>query len=286
MILDFRSNDAILNFVNGTELHRYSQAGVVTPDHTIRTKNWPLIAPAPQAGKLGDFSRDVRAAVASFIEKYRSYFAANNARAGGAKTPLDPLPRVVLVPGLGLYGLGRSLKDARVAADLAEAGIETITDAEAIGRYQALPDSELFDLEYWSLEQAKLSAAKPLPLAGQIVAVTGAGSGIGAATAKAFAAAGAEVALLDVNETAAKEKAKAVGGAAVACDVTDAASVDAAFAAVTEAFGGLDILVSNAGATPPQGKIGEVDEAALARSFDLNFYGHQRAAQAAVTIML
>jgi NAD(P)-dependent dehydrogenase (short-subunit alcohol dehydrogenase family) len=164
--------------------------------------------------------------------------------------------------------------------------VETISDAEAVGTYQALPDSELFDLEYWSLEQAKLGAGKPLPLAGQIVAVTGAGSGIGAATAKAFAVAGAEVALLDVNEAAAKEKAQTIGGAAIPCDVTDADSVNSAFAKVVEVFGGLDILVSNAGATPPQGKIGEIDEAAIRDSFELNFYGHQRAAQAAVKIML
>ncbi len=286
MILDFRTNDAIVNFVNGAELARYSQAGVVTPDHTIRTKNWPLIVPAPEADDLDAFKESVRAAVADFVGKYRTYFEANNARVGGIKKPLDPLPRLVLVPGLGLYGLGRSAKEAHVAADLAEAAIETITDAEAIGRYQALPDSELFDLEYWSLEQAKLSAAKPLPLAGQIVAVTGAGSGIGTATAKAFAALGAEVALLDVNEAAAQEKAKAIGGAAVFCDVTDVGSVNNAFAKVVDTFGGLDILVSNAGATPPQGKIGEVDEAAIQKSFELNFYGHQRAAQAAVKIML
>ena len=286
MILDFRANDAILNFVNGEELARYSQAGVVTPDHTIRTKNWPLIVPAPEIGKLDEFKENLRAAVANFIGKYRSYFEANNARVGGIKQPLDPLPRVVLVPGLGLYGLGRSKKDARVAADLAEAAVETITDAEAIGRYQALPDSELFDLEYWSLEQAKLSGAKPKPLAGQIVAVTGAGSGIGAATAKAFAAQGAEVALLDINIAAAMEKAKVLGAIAVKCDVTDPNSVRDAFEQVVAAFGGLDILVSNAGATPPQRKIGDIDEAAIRQSFELNFYGHQRCAQEAVKIML
>src|SRR5204863_3454032 len=163
----------------------------------------------------------------------------------GIKRPLDPMPRVVLVPRLGVFGLGRSKKDARVAADLAEAAIETITDAEATGCYQALDDASLFDMEYWSLEQAKLSAAKPLPLAGQIVAVTGAGSGIGAATANAFAAVGAEVALLDVNEAAAADKANAIGGAAIRCDVTNADSVNAAFAKVIETFGGLDLLVSN-----------------------------------------
>ena len=285
-ILDFRVNDAILNFVNGAELARYSQAGVVTPDHTIRTKNWPLIAPAPQTGKLTDFTEDLRAAVANFAGKYQTYFESNNARVGGIKKCLDPMPRVVLVPGLGLFGLGRSAKDARVAADLAEAAIETITDAEATGRFQALDDASLFDMEYWSLEQAKLGAAKAKPLAGQIVAVTGAAGAIGAATAKAFAAAGAEVALLDVNESAAREKVKFIGGTAIQCDVTDAASVAAAFAQVVDAFGGLDILVSNAGATPPQGRIGEIEEGTIRESFELNFYGHQRCAQAAVKIML
>ena len=285
-VLEFRTNDAIVSFVNGAELARYSQAGVVTPDHTIRTKNWPLIVAAPEAGKLDAFKENVRAAVADFVGKYRTYFESNNARVGGIKNPLDPMPRVVLVPGLGLYGVGTSAKDARVAADLAEAAVETITDAEAIGRFQALPDGELFDLEYWSLEQAKLGGAKPKPLAGQIVAVTGAASGIGAATAKAFAMQGAEVALLDVNAAAAMERAKAIGGVAFHCDVTKTNSVMSAFAEVVATFGGLDILVSNAGATPPQGRIGEIDETAIQESFELNFYGHQRAAQAAVQIML
>jgi len=116
--------------------------------------------------------------------------------------------------------------------------------------------------------------------------VTGAGGAIGAATARAFAAAGAEVALFDVNEDAAKEKAKAIGGAALAvqCDVTDASSVRAAFDKVVAAFGGVDIAVSNAGAAF-QGRIGDVDEDIIRKSFELNFYGHQRVAQNAVGIM-
>ena len=285
-ILEFRGGDAVLNFVNGAEVARYSQAGVVTPDHTIRTKNWPLILPAPDRAKLADFKAGAAAAVEDFAGRYRAYFTANNARCGGNKRSLDPMPRVVLVPGLGMFGLGRAKKDARVAADLAEAAIETITDAEATGRYQALDDAHLFDMEYWSLEQAKLGSAAEKPLAGQIVAVTGAGGTIGAATAKAFAAAGAEVALLDVNEAAANEKAKAINGAiGILCDVTDVASVKAAFAKIVETFGGVDIAVSNAGAAW-QGRIGEVDESVLRDSFELNFYGHQRVAQAATKIML
>src|SRR5258705_908337 len=287
LILEFRSNDAIRNFVNGADVARYARAGVVTPDHTIRTKNWPLVVAPPQDGATDDFKRPAAASVAQFIAHYKAYFARNNARVGGTKQMLDPLPRVALIPGLGLFGLAPAKKDARIAADLAEAAIATITDAEAIGRFESIGEADMFDVEYWSLEQAKLGSAKELPLAGQIAAVTGAGGAIGAATAKAFAAAGAEVALLDVDEGAARAAAAAIGGAAlaVACDVTDAASVRAAFDRVAEAFGGVDIAVSNAGAAW-QGRIGAVDEAILRQSFELNFYGHQRVAQNAVRIML
>jgi rhamnulose-1-phosphate aldolase/alcohol dehydrogenase len=285
-VLDFRESDAVMNFVNGTEVARYGQAGVVTPDHNIRIKNRPLVVAAPEDDALADFGASVRAAVASYADRYRDYFARNNARVGGIKTTLDPMPRVVLVPGLGLFGLGRSKKDARIAADLAEAAVATITDAEAVGRFDPLPESDLFDVEYWSLEQAKLGAAKEQPLAGQVAVITGAAGAIGFATANAFAAAGAAIALLDIDEAAARAKAKAIGGAAIGarCDVTDAASVREAFAQVVSAFGGIDILVSNAGAAW-QGRIGEVDEAVLRQSFELNFYGHQRVAQAAVKIM-
>jgi rhamnose utilization protein RhaD (predicted bifunctional aldolase and dehydrogenase)/NAD(P)-dependent dehydrogenase (short-subunit alcohol dehydrogenase family) len=285
-VLDFRGGDAVLNFVDGAEVERYGQAGVVTPDHNIRIKNKPLVVAAPAEGDLAGFKNAVRDAIAAYGETYKSYFVRNNARVGGIKTMLDPAPRVVLVPGVGLFGLGRSKKDACVAADLMEAAIATITDAEAVGRFEPLPEADLFDVEYWSLEQAKLGNAKELPLAGQVAVITGAAGSIGFATAKAFAAAGAEVALLDVDEAAAQAKAKAIGGAALGlrCDVTDAASVREAFAAVAAAFGGVDIAVSNAGAAW-QGRIGEVDEAVLRQSFELNFYGHQRVAQAAVKIM-
>ena len=285
-VLEFRGNDVVTNFVNGAEVARYGQAGVVTPDHNIRIKNRPLAVVASDGGDLIGFKEAVREAVAGYGEEYRAYFVRNNARVGNIKTMLDPIPRVVLVPGLGLFGLGRSKKDANIAADLAEAAIATITDAEAIGRFDPLPESELFDVEYWSLEQAKLGSSRELPLAGQIAVVTGAAGAIGSATARAFAAAGAEVALLDVDGPAALAKAKIIGGAAlgIRCDVTDETSVRDAFAQIVEAFGGIDIAVSNAGAAW-QGRIGEVDEAVLRQSFELNFYGHQRVAQAAVKIM-
>jgi rhamnose utilization protein RhaD (predicted bifunctional aldolase and dehydrogenase)/NAD(P)-dependent dehydrogenase (short-subunit alcohol dehydrogenase family) len=287
LVLEFRATAAVLDFVNRGDLARISQLGVVTPDHTIRTKNWPLLLPAAEAGKLADFSRTSHEAAGQFIARYHRYFEEHNKRVGHIKRELDPLPRVVLVPGLGLFGLGRSKHDATIAADLAEAWIEGVSNAEAIGRFESISEADMFDCEYWPLEQAKLGTRKELPLAGQIAVVTGAAGAIGGAAAKAFAAAGAEVALLDVNFAAASEMAKAIGPSAlpVVCDVTNAVSVRAAFDAVAAAFGGVDIVVSNAGAAW-QGRIGEVDEDTMRKSFELNFYGHQRVAQAAVKIML
>ena len=287
LILDFRTNDAILNFVNGADVARYACTGVITPDHTIRTKNWPMIAPAPDAERLAGFRDRARKAATDFAERYRSYFERNNERVGNTRTMLDPAPRVMMVPGLGLFGLGRTRKDARVAADLAEVAVEAITEAEAIGRFSPIGEADMFDVEYWSLEQAKLGGTKQLPLAGQIAVITGAAGAIGFATAKAFAAAGAEIALLDNDGAALVEAAKAFGGTAlsVRCDVTDDASVRAAFDRIVETFGGVDILVSNAGAAF-QGRIGTVDDATLRQSFELNFFSHQRVAQNAVRIML
>jgi NAD(P)-dependent dehydrogenase (short-subunit alcohol dehydrogenase family) len=245
------------------------------------------VVPRPQVGKLDDFARVTREAATAFVSRYHDYFQRHNKRVGGGKQELDPLPRVVLVPGLGLFGLGRSKQDAVIAADIAMAWVEGVSDAEAIGKFESISEAEMFDCEYWPVEQRKLGARKEPPLAGQITAITGAAGAIGAATAKAFAAAGAEVALLDVNLAAAREKAKEIGLAALAlqCDVTDAASVGSAFDTIAATFGGLDIVVSNAGAAW-QGRIGEVDEEILRQSFELNFYGHQRVAQAAVKIML
>ncbi len=287
LILDFRTDSAILNFVNGTDLGRYCHAGVITPDHAIRTKAWPLLVHAPAPGKEAEFKLSARAAVNEFIEHYRAYFDRHNARVGGNKRMLDPLPRVVLVPGLGLFGLGRSKKEAKIAADLAVSAVSVITDAEAVGRFESISEADLFDMEYWSLEQSKLGSAKELPLAGQIAVITGAGGTIGATIAKAFAAAGAELALLDRDAATVHNVAKSIGGEALAltCDVTAPESVTSAFERIVEAFGGLDILISNAGAAW-QGRIGEVDEAILRESFELNFFGHQRVAQAAVRVML
>ena len=283
-ITELRTGPEILAYVNGAELASYSQRGVVTPDHIIRTKNRPLMLPQPEEGKLDDFAKATRAAIAKFVADYDAYFARENAAAGDTKTKLDSSPRVVLVPGIGLFGLGRTAKDASIAADLAENTVKVVTDAEAIGRYEPLPESDLFALEYWSLEQAKLKGAVAKPLTGQVAFITGAGA-IGAATARALAADGAAIAILDIDGAAAQKAASTVKGLGLQCDVTKPEQVKAAFAAVSERFGGVDIVVSNAGAAW-QGRVGEVSDALLRQSFELNFFAHQTVAQEAVRIML
>ncbi len=283
-VLEPRRSPEILGYVNGAEVSRYSQAGPITPDHVIRTKSLPLIVPAPDASDLAGFAKGAKTAFAAYADAYAAYFARNNARAKPKKKMLDPVPRIILVPGIGLFALGKSAKDARIAADIAENAIATITDAEAIGRYESIGEADVFDVEYWSLEQAKLGKEPEKPLARHVVLVTGGGSGSGAASAAAFAQNGADVVVLDRDREAAEAVAKKFGGLGLACDVTKPAEVRAAFERAVERFGGIDIVVSNAGAAW-QGRIGEVDDKSLRNSFELNFFAHQSVAQNAVGVM-
>src|SRR5205085_9331840 len=214
---------------------------VATPDHTIRTKNYPLILPSPERGHLDRFAEEARKAVERFVADYHAYFARHNAASSLKKRELDPAPRVVLIPGLGLFGLGRNVKDAAVAADLAESWVATVTDAEAIGTFESLPEPELFEMEYWSLEQAKLGSAVEKPLAGQVALVTGGAGTIGLATARALKEAGAEIAMLDRAETDPEAAAKKLGGLGIVSDVTDPDAVRTAFDRLAAHFGGVDI---------------------------------------------
>ena len=283
-VLAHRANDQVLGYVNGRELARYSRQGPVTPDHVIRTKPRPLILPVPDAGRLDAFAKAACKAVERYQADYRRYFARHNARAIPKKRPLDAMPRVILVPGVGLFGAGMTAKDASIAADIAETTISVIANAERGGRFESISGRDQFDIEYWSLEQAKLAGRKPQPLQGQVVVITGGAGTIGLATGAAFRARGAEVALLDVDATRTKLAARSLNALGVGCNVTDPQSVATAFDAVIAAYGGVDIVISNAGAAW-QGRIGDVDDVTLRKSFELNFFAHQYVAQAAVQIM-
>lgn len=285
-VLDCRDTSRALSVVNAQNLSELARRGVATPDHVIRTKPHVLALPAPLATDLTGWAEQVEVAIAGFREDYKAYFERNNARLGGIKTMLDTTPRVLAVPGIGLIGAGKDGADAGVIADVALAWVESLIDAESIGRLESISEAETFDMEYWSLEQAKLGKGGEKRLARQIVAVTGGAGAIGAATAKAFAQEGACVAVLDLDGDAARAVAAQCGKAAIglACDVTDSAAVAIAFDAIAERFGGLDILVSNAGAAYT-GMIATLPDTVLRKSFELNFFSHQTVAQAAVKIM-
>ncbi|MDP6427516.1 MAG: bifunctional aldolase/short-chain dehydrogenase [Rhodospirillales bacterium] len=283
VIAEFRSGPKIRAFVDTPALARLAAKGPATPDHVIWTKPRPLVLPC--IGRHGDAAGIVTKAVAAYAKDYQGYVARHRRRRGGITAPLDPYPRIALAPGLGFFGLGASAREAAIAADLFETNIKIITDAARIGRYAPAAEGDQFDIEYWPPEQAKrLTRGPPPPLAGQVALITGGGSGIGAATARLFAAHGAAVAVLDLDAVAAGEVAAETGGLGLGCDVTEPKGIRRAFDAICRAFGGVDIAVSNAGAAW-QGEIGTVDDAVLRQSFELNFFAHQSIAQHAVRVM-
>ena len=285
-ILDFRTSPLILDYVNSTDLVVMSQKGAMTPDFIIRTKNKPLVVPAPDATDIAGFKAAVHEAVQRYREEYTNYFNAQQQASDMQVTMLDPLPRVVLVPGLGLFGLGKTAESAAVNADIAIGTTSAILDAESVGSFESISDREAFEIEYWDMEQAKMTKVHHDVFAGKIVMVTGAASGIGLATAKAFRQKGAELVMLDLTRDALDRAAEELGGNALAltCDVTSRTQIRSAFDAACRRFGGVDIIVSNVGAAI-QGRIGEVSDELLRKSFELNFFSHQSIAQEAVRVM-
>lgn len=286
MVLHHRCTPRIRTFVDGRGLADYAQRGVATPDHIIRTKNLPLVLPPLEAGKFEAWAQACGEAVRAYTKAYAHYFQAGVAHLGQEKVMLDPLPRVALVPGAGIFTVGRTEKEAQAAADIYEHTTAIITAAEGYGKYTPLGPLALFGMEYWSLEQAKLAKGGEAPFTGQVVVVTGAASGIGLATARAFLAQGAHVALLDRHAQRLGEVAGDLppwGVATFPCDVTDAEAVAEVFRKIAMRFGGVDMVVSNAGRVW-QGKMAEVSPAELRESFELNFFAHQTVAAEAVRV--
>jgi rhamnose utilization protein RhaD (predicted bifunctional aldolase and dehydrogenase)/NAD(P)-dependent dehydrogenase (short-subunit alcohol dehydrogenase family) len=242
MVLRGQRDPQSLAFARRADAGAISQQGPATPDHVIRTKRLPL------------FGRDVEA----YAEAYRAFFAEHAPHASAKKTMLDPAPRVVLDPELGLATAGRSVKEAAIAAEIYQHTMEIIERAELLGGYRALPARDLFDMEYWDLEQAKLAkAGKPPAFAGEVALVTGAASGIGRAAVEALLARGAAVVGLDVDPRIETILARP-DFLGLACDVTDEAAVTAAVARTVAAFGGLDMLILNAGIFPAARKIADL----------------------------
>jgi rhamnose utilization protein RhaD (predicted bifunctional aldolase and dehydrogenase)/NAD(P)-dependent dehydrogenase (short-subunit alcohol dehydrogenase family) len=289
-IVAVRSSEWILGFLERLDAYELVQRGCATPDHVIRTKPTAMFVAAPEHDDSTLAAR-IEREVVDYARHYDRYFEEMCAKKNVTRTKLDPWPRIVLVPRVGILSVGKTKKEAEIAADIYEHTIQVITDAQAVGRYSPVSLGDLFDVEYWSLEQAKIKKEPELPLGKQVALVTGAASGIGKATAAHFIELGAHVVACDYRgdalDTAAAEIAGKRRSQLITCvaDATKRGDVQDAFTLARRMFGGVDIVVSNAGSAP-EGRLdtAEGDEA-LHRSIESNLYAHNVVASCAADTM-
>ncbi len=282
-IVNYRINQKLKYFINGKNVKTYSAKGTATPDHVIRVKPFPLVISPKKNSTLKEFKSVAKKAFDNYRKKYVNYFNLNKNKVKGKKIMLDTSPRVVLVQNLGMFSVGKDLKSAKIAGDLTETNAKVISSVEETSTYKFIPEKDLFDVEYWSLEQAKIKKTKKL-LEGNVVVITGSTGTIGFETYKMFKSYGAEVVLLDFNLEKIKELQSKIKDTCIYCDVTNKKSVEKAFRKICEKFGGIDVLISNAG-NALSGKIAEVSDDLLRKSFEVNFFSHQNCASEAVKIM-
>lgn len=261
VIAQFSSTAREVYFSNHPKATAIATRGPLTPDHVIRTKRVPLI-----------IGKNIEQDIKNFSENYHKYFK-RHATAG--LRPLDPAPRWAVWPGYGTISFGTTLSETRVISDITEHTIDAVLHAEKLGGWQALPEKDIFEVEYWELEQAKLNKAGKAPIhQGKIALVTGAASGIGKACAETLASQGAVVMALDINPAVTK-MFNAPGVCGMVCDVTKPAEVERAVNETIRRFGGLDILISNAGIFPPSASIDNIDSTTWNKSLEINLTSHQ-----------
>ncbi|RZS56968.1 bifunctional rhamnulose-1-phosphate aldolase/short-chain dehydrogenase [Sphaerotilus mobilis] len=253
-LLHLNTSPEVLEFVNSKDLAPLAALGTSCPDHFLRTKIRPLVVPESVYGLSG---ADLKDKLGELLAAYRADYAAYHARCKRPNSPAlrDPNPVVVLLPRIGMVTIAKDKATARIAGEFYVNAINVMREANAVDQYVGLPEQEAFDIEYWLLEEAKLQRMpKPKPMVGKVALVTGGAGGIGQAIARRMLADGGCVVLADIDQEAldsvSAELAKAHGRdhvRGVRCDVTDEASVIAAFDRAAIEFGGVDILVSNAG---------------------------------------
>ncbi len=246
----FTDSDVVLDFVSRERHPQLAALGTSCPDHFLRTKVRPLVLDLPPTAPLEQVTDRLRELHADYRTEYAAYYNRHADADSPAMRGADPA--IVLIPGVGMFSYGKDKQTARVAGEFYVNAINVMRGAEALSTYSPIPESEKFRIEYWALEEAKLQRMpKPKPLATRIALVTGGGSGIGKATATRLAAEGACVVIADMNADTAKQVADELGGpdvaVPVAVDVTDDAAIQAALAEAVLAFGGIDLVVNNAG---------------------------------------
>jgi rhamnose utilization protein RhaD (predicted bifunctional aldolase and dehydrogenase)/NAD(P)-dependent dehydrogenase (short-subunit alcohol dehydrogenase family) len=268
MVARLDSDELSTGFSALPDVASLSTRGPLTPDHVIRTKR--------TAAVVGD---DVEASIERYAKDYRTYFDRN---ADGDLTCLDPAPRWAVWPARGVVSFGRSDKEAGVVADIIDHTIVAIQRSEAMGGWQALPEEDVFDVEYWELEQAKLARApRPAEMTGRVALVTGAAGGIGRACVEALRERGACVGAVDVDPRV-KEVFSEAAVVPLVCDVTDEAALAVAVETTVRRFGGLDVVVSNAGVFPDSAEIAEMPAELWERSLAVNLSSHRALLQKSV----
>jgi rhamnulose-1-phosphate aldolase/alcohol dehydrogenase len=257
MVGHYSDADAVLDFCARTELEPLAALGTSCPDHFLRTKVRPLVLDLPATAPREEAIARLKELHAAYRADYAAYYARHATPDSPAMRGADPA--IVLVPGVGMFSFGANAQTARVAGEFYRNAIAVMSGAEGISRYTPIEEAEKFRIEYWALEEAKLARLpRPKPLAAKVALVTGGGSGIGRAIALRLAAEGAAVVVVDRDAAAAEQVAAEIASVvkalrpadaavAVIVDVTDAAAVRAGFAAAARAFGGVDIVVNNAG---------------------------------------
>jgi rhamnulose-1-phosphate aldolase/alcohol dehydrogenase len=246
----FTDADVVLDFLTGAEHPRLAALGTSCPDHFLRTKVRPLVLDVAPGAPLDEVTARLRELHAAYRDEYRAYYERHATPDSPAMRGADPA--IVLVPGVGMFSFGRDKQTARVAGEFYVNAINVMRGAEAVSTYSPIDEAEKFRIEYWALEEAKLRRMpKPKPLATRVALVTGAASGIGRAIALRLAAEGACVVVADLDLDKASAVAAEIGGpdraVAVAADVSRPGAVAAAFAEAALAFGGVDLVVNNAG---------------------------------------
>jgi rhamnulose-1-phosphate aldolase/alcohol dehydrogenase len=246
----FTDSDVVLGFLSRARHPELAALGTSCPDHFLRTKVAPLVLDLPPSAPLPEVVARLGELHAAYRGKYQAYY---DRHATGDSPPMRGAdPAIVLVPGVGMFSFGADKQTARVAGEFYVNAINVMRGAESVSTYSPISEAEKFRIEYWALEEAKLARRpKPKPLASRVALVTGGGSGIGRATAQRLAAAGACVVVADRDGDAARRVAGELGSsdiaAAVLADVTDEEAIAAAFRAAALAFGGVDLVVNNAG---------------------------------------
>jgi rhamnulose-1-phosphate aldolase/alcohol dehydrogenase len=246
----FNDSEVVLEFTARERLAELAALGTSCPDHFLRTKVRPLVLDLPPSASIEEATTRLRQLHLEYREDYAAYYDRH------AQPDSPPMrgadPAIVLVPGVGMFSFGKDKQTARVAGEFYVNAINVMRGAEAVSTYAPIDESEKFRIEYWALEEAKLQRMpKPKPLATRIAFVTGGGSGIGKAIAQRLAAEGACVVVADLDAAAAETVAQEIGGpdraVAVGADVSDGAAVEAAMRTAVLAFGGIDLVVNNAG---------------------------------------